>query len=110
MRFANELICMSPQMVVPTADTVRFSYLLETCLNVGRSALFVGGTGVGKSVIIGAALQSMAVKSGGLSADTSSSRVAGRLLAHTVVFSAQTSSSDVQYAIESKLEKKRKKR
>lgn len=97
-------------MVVPTADTVRFSYLLETCLDVGRGVLFTGVTGVGKSVIIGAALQSLAAKGASLPADGPSSRVAGRLLAHTVVFSAQTSSSDVQGIIEGKLEKKRKKR
>lgn len=98
------------QMVVPSADTVRFSYLLETCLDVGRSVLFAGITGVGKSVIAGAALHSLAAKSGSLLGDAPSSRVAGRLLTHTVVFSAQTSSSDVQFAIESKLDKKRKKR
>lgn len=97
-------------MVVPTADTVRFSYLLETCLDVGRSVLFIGVTGVGKSVIIGAALQSLAAKGANLPADGPSSRVAGRLLVHTVMFSAQTSSSDVQGIIEGKLENKRKKR
>jgi dynein heavy chain len=98
------------QMVVPTADTVRFAYLLETCLDVGRSVLFAGITGVGKSVITGAALQSMASRSGCPPADATSGRVAGRLVAHTAVFSAQTSSSDVRYLIESKLDKKRKKR
>lgn len=99
------------QMVVPTADTVRFSYLLETCLDVGRSVLFVGSTGVGKSVITGAALQALATaKPSNHNADMPTSRVAGRLIAHSVVFSAQTSSSDVQFLIEGKLEKKRKKR
>lgn len=102
------LLCL--QMVVPTADTVRFAYLLETCLDVGRSVLFAGITGVGKSVITGAALQSMATRGGCPPADATSGRVAGRLVAHTAVFSAQTSSSDVQYLIESKLDKKRKKR
>lgn len=99
------------QMVVPTADTVCFSYLLETCLDVGRSVLFVGSTGVGKSVITGVALQALATaKPSNLHADTPTSRVAGRLITHTVMFSAQTSSSDVQFLIEGKLEKKRKKR
>jgi dynein heavy chain len=96
-------------MVVPTADTVCFSYLLETCLDVGRSVLFTGVTGVGKSVITGAALQALAASSG-RPAEAAGTRVAGRVLAHTVVFSAQTSSKDVQYLIESKLDKKRKKR
>jgi hypothetical protein len=30
------------QMMVPTVDTVRFSYLLEACLDVQRSVLFTG--------------------------------------------------------------------
>lgn len=105
--------CSLLQMVVPTADTARFSYLLETCLDVGRSVLFVGLTGVGKSVITRSALQALAgsVADAQAQADYSSSgRVAGRLAAHTLVFSAQTSSSDVQCFIESKLDKKRKKR
>lgn len=35
-------------MLVPTIDTVRFSYLLELNLDVGRSVLYSGITGVGK--------------------------------------------------------------
>lgn len=108
---------MLSQMVVPTADTVRFSHLLESCLDVGRSVLFVGATGVGKSVIAGAALQALATApsprhptAGCADSSGSSSRVAGRLVAHTLVFSAQTSSSSVQFFLESKLDKKRKKR
>jgi len=109
----NEIVmcCFAMQMVVPTADTVRFSYLLETCLDVGRSVLFTGVTGVGKSVITGAALHTLTTASTKNSSQAPEScRVAGRLVAHTLVFSAQTSSSDVQYLIESKLDKKRKKR
>ncbi len=33
------------QMMVPTVDTVRFSYLLEACLDVQRSVLFTGEEG-----------------------------------------------------------------
>jgi hypothetical protein len=99
------------QMLVPTVDTVRYSYLLEACLDVQRSVLFTGVTGVGKSVISAAALVSLAAapQPAGV-AYSGSGRIAGRLLAHTVVFSAQTSSIDTQLLIESKLEKKRKTR
>lgn len=109
----NDIVtcCFAIQMVVPTADTVRFSYLLETCLDVGRNVLFTGVTGVGKSVITGAALHTLTTASTKNSSQASEGcGVAGRLVAHTLVFSAQTSSSDVQYLIESKLDKKRKKR
>jgi dynein heavy chain len=101
-------------MLVPTVDTVRFSHLLELCLDVDRSVLFTGVTGVGKSVITCAALQALAQAprpAGALpDAAGAAGRVAGRLVAHTLIFSAQTSSSDVQLLIESKLDKKRKKR
>lgn len=99
-------------MLVPTVDTVRFSYLLEACLDVQRSVLFTGVTGVGKSVISAAALEKLAAapQPAGVADSGCSGRVAGRLLAHTVVFSAQTSSIDTQLLIESKLEKKRKTR
>lgn len=36
------------EMLVPTADTVRYGYLMEKLLSVQRSVLFTGGTGVGK--------------------------------------------------------------
>lgn len=99
------------QMLVPTIDTVRFSFLLEACLDVQRSVLLTGVTGVGKSVITNTALDLLASapmpKSG---TDQDSTRIAGRLIAHTVVFSAQTTSIDTQMLMEAKMEKKRKNR
>lgn len=83
-------------MLVPTVDTVRFSYLLECYLDVQRSVLFTGVTGVGKSIISTAALEQMCEHKG--------------LIPQTIVFSAQTSSLDTQLVMESKLEKKRKTR
>ena len=35
-------------LLVPTVDTVRFGFLMEKMLNVNRSVLFTGTTGVGK--------------------------------------------------------------
>lgn len=104
------------QMLVPTVDTVRFSALLELCLDVRRSVLLTGVTGVGKSVVATAALDALAGAAAAAApvqepaADGAVSRVSGRLLLHTIVFSAQTSAIDTQLLIESKLEKKRKNR
>jgi dynein heavy chain len=38
-------------ILVPTADTVKYKYLLNTLLGAGQNALLTGETGVGKSVI-----------------------------------------------------------
>ena len=40
LRIVPFVCCM--QMLVPTVDTVRYSMLLETCLDVNRSVLFTG--------------------------------------------------------------------
>ena len=37
---------------MPNVVTTRFSFLLERCLEVDKSLLLTGGTGVGKSEII----------------------------------------------------------
>eukprot|EP00879_Flechtneria_rotunda_P020212 GHRR01021253.1.p1 GENE.GHRR01021253.1~~GHRR01021253.1.p1 ORF type:complete len:968 (+),score=349.26 GHRR01021253.1:519-3422(+) len=108
---SSPLLSCCLQMLVPTVDTVRFSYLLEACLDVQRSVLFTGVTGVGKSVISTAALDALAAApSPADQADQGNHRIAGRLIPYTVVFSAQTSSFDTQMLIESKLDKKRKTR
>jgi DNA repair ATPase RecN len=56
------LLCLQ----VPTIDTARFSYLLEACLDVGRSVLLTGVTGVGKSVITVDALEKLRDKKVGV--------------------------------------------
>jgi dynein heavy chain len=40
-------------ILVPTADTVKFKYLLEKLITGGFNVLLTGETGTGKSVIIG---------------------------------------------------------
>ncbi|KAK9823491.1 hypothetical protein WJX72_003121 [[Myrmecia] bisecta] len=82
------------QMLVPTIDTARFSFLLEVCLDVQRSVLLSGMTGVGKSVITIDALEGLRARKG--------------VLPYTINFSAQTQALDTQLFIESKLEKKRR--
>ena len=84
------------QILVPTVDTVRYAHLLELCLDVQRSVLFTGVTGVGKSVVMVDALEKM--------------RGPRSLVPFTINYSAQTAAIDTQNLIESKLEKKRKTR
>lgn len=83
-------------LTVPTVDTTRYSFLMEIGLEVQRSVLFTGVSGVGKSAIITDLLN----------------RTQGpkNLVPVTVNFSAQTTSLATQELIESKLEKKRKTR
>ena len=39
------------EILVPTADTVKYSFILRTCLAAGHNVLLTGETGVGKSVV-----------------------------------------------------------
>ena len=39
-------------ILVPTLNTVRYSYLLDLCLKIKKHCFFTGETGVGKSVVI----------------------------------------------------------
>lgn len=80
------------EMLVPTIDSVRFGFLMEKLLNVHKSVLFTGETGVGKSVIARALLLDVAEKTD--------------FLPVFLNFSAQTSSRRTQEMIEAKLEKK----
>ncbi|KAL3154307.1 hypothetical protein ABBQ32_013792 [Trebouxia sp. C0010 RCD-2024] len=82
------------QMLVPTVDTVRYSFLLQACLGVQKAVLFTGSTGVGKSVIISGALDKL--------------RGSRAVVPYTINFSAQTQAMDAQLFMESKLDKKRK--
>jgi dynein heavy chain len=81
-------------ILVPTMDTVRYSTLLDTCLDVGRSVLFTGDSGVGKTVAIADLLERIETPK--------------RTVPVPLNFSAQTSSQQTQAMIEAKLEKRRK--
>eukprot|EP00796_Vickermania_ingenoplastis_P004622 gene4627-3332_t len=81
-------------ILVPTVDTVRYSYIAKTLIQCGRPILFNGQTGVGKSVIM---------------ADTLfSNKEEMNLAIISFQFSAQTSSERTQELIETKLKQKRK--
>lgn len=82
------------EMLVPTIDTMRYGYLMEKLLNVNRSVLFTGETGVGKSVIARSLLLNVAEKTD--------------IIPVFLNFSAQTSSKRTQEMVEGKLEKRRK--
>jgi len=86
-------------MVVPTIDTVRFNYLLETNLSQLYPVFFTGVTGTGKTVIIQDFLNK---------ASSAEYRNGVPVQPIVVNFSAQTSSLDTQMTIEGKLEKKKK--
>lgn len=79
---------------VPTVDTVRYTFLLETLLRVDKPVLFSGQTGVGKSIIVNGCLNKNKDEMG--------------LALILFQFSAQTSSARTQELIESKMKHKRK--
>ncbi|QDZ24237.1 heavy chain of dynein [Chloropicon primus] len=83
------------QLLVPTLDTTRYSWLMGTFLDVNYSVLFIGESGVGKSAIAMNLLSTSQEKN---------------ILPIVANFSAQTTAIDTQFLIESKLEKKRKTR
>ncbi|KAL2735253.1 dynein axonemal heavy chain 2 [Vespula squamosa] len=81
------------KIIVPTVDTVRYNYIVSNLLINGYPVLLVGPVGTGKSSIARSALETMDdVKYGLL----------------IINMSAQTTSNNVQEAIESRLEKRTK--
>ena len=80
-------------LFVPTAETEKFSYVLEQSIDSLRPAFITGETGVGKSMI----LRNLLMRKQG----------EGEISVISLVFSATTSSSETQQTIESKLEPKK---
>ena len=80
-------------VIVPTGDTARYTYLMRTCIENMQPALLVGDTGTGKTIMMKSLLVS-------LSKD---------LYQLTLIqFSAQTSCNDAQKLIDGRCEKRRK--
>ncbi|RHY24853.1 hypothetical protein DYB25_001221 [Aphanomyces astaci] len=80
------------EIVVPTSDSVRNTFLLEQLIKIEKHVLMVGATGTGKTVNISRFLAS-------LNAD---------YMPIAMTFSAQTSANQTQDLLDSKMEKRRK--
>lgn len=81
-------------IIVPTSDTVRYTFLLETLLTQGKHVLFTGYTGTGKSVYVKKKLLN------GMDSD--------KYVPVFINFSARTSANQTQDIIESKLDRRRR--
>ena len=86
-------------MVVPTSDTVRFSYVMKSLIEVNKPVFVTGVTGTGKTTIVTKLLKELQplAEAGGMGINSI-----------PINYSAQTSSLVVQASIEAKMEKKRK--
>jgi len=100
-------------ILVPTAETVKFTYFLDTLIGAERNVLMMGETGVGKSVIAQDFLKAASVERKGLVHTFGGGHAApgggfSAVVPVGVMLSAQTSANNLQDVFESKLEKKRK--
>ncbi|KAI9224435.1 dynein heavy chain and region D6 of dynein motor-domain-containing protein [Blastocladiella britannica] len=80
-------------ILVPTIDTMRYSWLLKLLAKINKQVLLVGPTGTGKTMYINATLRALP---------------ADQWTSIFLTFSAQTSAKQTQEFLESKFDKRRK--
>eukprot|EP00736_Rhodelphis_marinus_P007919 Rmarinus@m.2764 len=81
------------EIIVPTVDTARYYFLIETLLTRGKHVTLVGPTGTGKSVYVKAKLMELDQE---------------KFIPLFMGFSAQTSANMTQDILDGKLDKRRK--
>ncbi|KAM9856968.1 dynein axonemal heavy chain 1 [Aulostomus maculatus] len=80
-------------IIVPTADSVRMSFLMNMLLTNNKPLLFIGPTGTGKTLTI---------------SDKLLKRMPSEYITQFLMFSARTSANQTQDYIDSKLDRRRK--
>ncbi|XP_077458505.1 dynein axonemal heavy chain 1 [Stigmatopora argus] len=80
-------------IIVPTADTVRMTFLMDMLLSNMKPLLCIGPTGTGKTLAL---------------SDKLLKNMHAKYVTHFLMFSARTSSNQTQDFIDSKLDKRRK--
>ncbi|KAK7127569.1 hypothetical protein R3I93_020220 [Phoxinus phoxinus] len=97
MKYAQKVV-ITPEtrysdIIVPTVDTVRMSFLIDMLLSNKKPVLCIGPTGTGKTLTI---------------SDKLLKNMPAEYITHFLMFSARTSSNQIQDYIDSKLDRRRK--
>ncbi|RXN34314.1 dynein heavy chain axonemal [Labeo rohita] len=97
MKYAQEVV-ITPEtsysdIIVPTVDTVRMSFLIDMLLSNKKPVLCIGPTGTGKTLTI---------------SDKLLKNMPSEYITHFLMFSARTSANQTQDYIDSKLDRRRK--
>ncbi|XP_040889376.1 dynein heavy chain 1, axonemal [Toxotes jaculatrix] len=97
MKYAKSVV-ITPEtnyadIIIPTADTVRMSFLMDMLLTSKKPVLCIGPTGTGKTLTM---------------SDKLLKNMPAEYITHFLMFSARTSANQTQDFIDSKLDKRRK--